>query len=648
MTSLDELRQKLKTGEIAPEDFDKITQDDIESLFAEFSGRNVPDVPEDSKKVHGLTQAFAGVFLNYRKDYLVKMILTAMTGYLFQMNHEYERDIPEEVRTFYHDKSEDQKINTFTFDDIIGFADRIKEGAMKVKEMQEYIKQQNENILIKQGEFDSKTTDEEKTAVLMEVRAMDKSKKEAEENILCLSYIVHHNLYTYGRYAHQHLTDQLVPVVEKIPEGKKSFSKFPPPSPMNRYVMSKKDANKIVANFLGKYFKYNPREHIEPANSLRMKGKPIDIKNLPKGTFSDQNDPMIYNFETLISQPYEKDLSHGKVQLMDQEVWNYVQGNPRFGHALAAMLHDCYCDNNKSYVAHVLKNADRWRKYLIADFAKKFTYGYENVPPVDTVFKFNYYMAVNFEAIRAVTNALYVDRPEFDMGVRALKYFHGTEEEVKKQFERYTQEVQNINFGGDIQLITIGDPLPTMLGDFKTNRDRISFYNNNTKILEEILSKYEEDAVMGKKLMQKRVTTGKAEQIRKEGPDAEGLTEYQRIYGNLSAHGAKKVISQEEMKFLEESKGDYHKAVEYQQLKKMRETRDQLLEKKTYRQLTLNENRDLGELEEQIRLAEEALTVPDDTVASNIFVHDTQKGEFVKTTIYLEAETTEEIQHKKC
>ena len=142
-----------------------------------------------------------------------------------------------------------------------------------------------------------------------------------------------------------------------------------------------------------------------------------------------------------------------------------------------------------------------------------------------------------------------------------------------------------------------------VLANYKQNREHIDFYNRQTEVLRRIMERHEDDKKLGRDLMQKRIKKAKTKNIKEVGKDAEIMKTYAAQYQNLNQLGAK-------------------------------------------RALTYDEQKQIEDVQRNIAAMKEVEDVPGDAIQVNVFTHDTQKEEFVKSAFYTQSEapmTTEEI-----
>lgn len=172
------------------------------------------------------------------------------------------------------------------------------------------------------------------------------------------------------------------------------------------------------------------------------------------------------------------------------------------------------------------------------------------IPPNDTYGRFTYYYDVNYEQLRQAVQYLYNDKPDTEVAINIYDSFD-TIEECNEYIEKNQENVI-------CNILNLTNYKWNLLGSFKQNRERISFYNNNTKILENIMKQQEEDAKMGKVLLDARVRKKKIKNIKEYGKDHPSFLKYKNANPNdlsLSANqveiGEDKVIVTEEIEVSE-------------------------------------------------------------------------------------------------
>ena len=204
----------------------------------------------------------------------------------------------------------------------------------------------------------------------------------------------------------------------------------------------------------------------------------------------------------------------------------------------------------------------------------------EHLPPDDTFHRWGYYTEVNMEEIRNVVAAVYDEKPVLDFAVQIYDIFKGTPEKVEEQKKKWIAKY-NEELSSDVSMIPVGNWV--LLANYKKNRDEINFYNRHTEVLRRIMDKHEDDKRLGKDLMMKRVKKAKTKNVKETGKDAEILKQYQSQYQNITNLGAK-------------------------------------------RALTSEEQREIVNIQKNIKDMKEVSDVPDNAIQVNVFTHDTEKG----------------------
>ena len=139
-----------------------------------------------------------------------------------------------------------------------------------------------------------------------------------------------------------------------------------------------------------------------------------------------------------------------------------------------------YNPNDHTTSVHNIDNDDPERQ---VDPNNEFT---KIIPPNDTYGRFTYYYDVNYEKLRQAVQYLYNDKPDTEVAINIYDSFD-TIEECNEYIEKNQENVI-------CNILNLTNYKWNLLGSFKQNRDRISFYNNPTKILENIMKQQEEDA----------------------------------------------------------------------------------------------------------------------------------------------------------
>ena len=162
----------------------------------------------------------------------------------------------------------------------------------------------------------------------------------------------------------------------------------------------------------------------------------------------------------------------------------------------------------------------------------------DNIPPNDTYGRFQYYFDVNYEELREAVFYLYNEKPDIEVALNIYETFPTIEECTEYINKNKDKVITNI--------MTLTNYKWNLLGPFKQNRERITFYNENTQVLENILKQQEEDAKMGKKLLDERVRKKKVKNVKEYGKTDPAVAKYLKEHPSEISANAHKVDIQED------------------------------------------------------------------------------------------------------
>jgi hypothetical protein len=152
------------------------------------------------------------------------------------------------------------------------------------------------------------------------------------------------------------------------------------------------------------------------------------------------------------------------------------------------------------------------------------------IPPSDLFYRFRMYQDENIEHIRRFVADCYGEVLQLDLALQPLSV-HDTEQEAeeykKKRANEFTVDVFTARFG-----------FWCMLESSEARRNNVRYYNKQNRIFEEIIEQAQRDAKLGTELLSKRVRKAKKENVRREGPDPEGLERWKAENTQLRQLGA--------------------------------------------------------------------------------------------------------------
>lgn len=140
------------------------------------------------------------------------------------------------------------------------------------------------------------------------------------------------------------------------------------------------------------------------------------------------------------------------------------------------------------------------------------------VPSKDIYHRFNLYKEINYEVIRECVKNIYGLYPDLEIAFNIFEQFNSVEE-ANSYIEKYKDKVIT-----DIKVVS--NNKWTFAGPFKQNRERMSFYNNNTTILENMMKQMEDDAKIGGALVKDKVIKKKIKSVKEVGPDHPNFLQY--------------------------------------------------------------------------------------------------------------------------
>lgn len=589
----------------------------------------------------------AASYTNLRADYMKRFIMTSLVGFVFRLHDEWE--VPAEQRRWTskaaakraeEEAAARRAAKVLTPDDLLERAEALRELAQLAKDAEaEAEAAKAKAVEADGGEGAGEGAGKDVASAALEAETTAALYKQADEALAKSRGLLYSATYEFrklGQEADSHL-DAIEAVARQHLEVAQVIDRNPVHRPVaGQMEMPPSEAKKIITSFLRNWFEYNPDAHVRSAHDefvIEKATGEVDVPGLGK-VRGDEADPERLPLEVVrhaapkISSPEDK--AAFDALTVTSDAYNaavYMLRNEQAAKALTAAL----------------AAPEKFRRYLLPiapDSAARAAI--DVIPPQDTFHRWNYYQEVNYEALRTATEAIYHEKPDLDWALILYEFFEGTPDEVSKAFEKFRDQHQD-EVISDIKGIEFGGW--TLLGDFKENRDKVTFYNKHTDVLKRILDRHAEDKKLGADLMRNRVRQVKAKNIQEQGPDAPGLSEYKTQNGGkgLDAMGAERPIKREEMLRLERARGVIRAAKELEILDQARLIIRDLSDAAKVRELTPEEDRRLKDAQADLVRAEEMVEVPEDAIQVDVFTHDTASGDFAKSKFYTKAEAPEHI-----
>ena len=574
-------------------------------------------------------------FTNLREDYLRRFVMTGLVGFLFRMHAEWEP--PAAARRWISKAGARRAAEArasapaaLTPSELLERAEGVAELARVAVEADAQATAARDAAIRADGELAALGALEapaaERDGQAARAAELLRDADTALARARALHYTATFEMRRWGLECDARI-DGLEALARQHPEVREELDKAPlRRPPPGQLEIPAEGARALVGSFLKGLFEFNPDAHVRSAHDAFVHQKAEGLAPIPGlGEVPvDEADPLRLPLSVVLADA-------PPALAEDREAVAALTASPQaYNAALYLLRHPAAA----AAAQQALAAPSRFERYLgpigPAHAARAAA---AVVPPQDSFHQWQYYMEVNFEALRTATESIYHERPDLELAVALYRGFEGEPGEVDRAFEAFYQEHQD-EVISDIRAVEMGGW--TLLGDFAANRDKINFYNKNTEVLKRILDRHAEDKKIGQELMRNRVRMAKAANIAADGPDAPGLAEY-AASAPAAASGARRVLSPEEKARLERAKGDLRAAKELELVDQCRETIRSLSEQAKVRPLEGDEPRRLREAQTDLARALEMLEVPDDALAVDVWAPGAD-GVLAKTQFYTRAE----------
>ncbi len=589
----------------------------------------------------GQKRAVALSYTNLREDYIRRFTMTGLVGFLFRMQEEWEP--PPASRRWISKAGARREAAAragagppYTPAELLQQAEGLVEVARLAKDAEEEASAAREAAIRADADstaLGSEASEAEKKTLAARAEELLRAADAALARARGLHYGATFGMRKWGLECDARI-DALEAVARQHPEVREELDRQPlRRPPPGQHEMPPEAAKGLVAGFLRSLFEFNPDAHVRSAHDAFVVERSTTPKLVPGlgEVPHDEADPLRLPLSVVLAAaPVPEDAE-------DCAAVEALTLSPPAYNAAAYMLRH---PPAAAALRRALEAPERFQRYLFPiPSGAPARPAAATVPPQDTFHRWQYYMEVNFEALRTATDSIYHERPDLDLALIVYRGFEGSPSEVEKAFETFYNQHQE-EVMSDIRAIDMG--AWNLLGDFKANRDKINFYNKHTDVLKRILDRHGEDKKIGQELMRNRVRQQKAKNIAADGPDAPGLAEYVSANAgrSVAAVGAQRVLSREDRLRLERTKGNIRAAKELEVADQCRETIRSLTERAKERALTSEEARRFSDAQADLVRAQEMLEVPDDALAVDVWAPGAG-GQMEKTQFYTQAEAPE-------
>jgi hypothetical protein len=182
------------------------------------------------------------------------------------------------------------------------------------------------------------------------------------------------------------------------------------------------------------------------------------------------------------------------------------------------------------------------------------------IPPADIFNTYQHYCDVNYEELKYITETMFSERETIDNAICVHATFNSIKTDKNGQKRTPIEQCDDyINTHRDkcnASLYNITGGSWTWIASVKGNRDKLSYYNKQTTILQEIINTKTKEEKLGQELMKKRIRKKKLRNIKEQGPDHPGLSNYAASIGrDLTDMGAEPGLTDEEKKEIAKKMG---------------------------------------------------------------------------------------------
>lgn len=144
----------------------------------------------------------------------------------------------------------------------------------------------------------------------------------------------------------------------------------------------------------------------------------------------------------------------------------------------------------------------------------------ENLIPLDTLARAKMYIKSNYDELLELVNDLSGWKPDVQYMVNPYSW-HQTEEEAAAFVRKHSKEVI-------ATVHTLESGKWSIIADYKAVRERMKFYNENTKPIELMLEQHQKDEKMGDMMLKQRIKKNKKANEIEAGPHAESFDKWKK------------------------------------------------------------------------------------------------------------------------
>lgn len=446
-------------------------------------------------------------YTNLTAKYQQKLLTTAMIGYLFRANDEWEID--DDVKVF----------------PVYDYVQGLRDGVDIIDEHYKTFKEISPRLQ----------------------KAINDTKKKMNDRIVIRRFL---------EYLFQFDPDRHVRSAYR-----------PQPRDLDRQIIETPAAKLAVSclKFKDAEFRENMLEHQRNLNLMNMAVNSDPMVNKPYNTgfFNDLVDPEceiipkvtkdfeksdkeLYKTATKLLEKYTNidrlnvEYLNSSVNIMDDSFERIKQKFCLDTHVLDGIKEELrisyegrlgllQTENRKgSTVLHdILSNLHR--DYGLND-GKVLVNTYNMIPPDDVFHRIRNYMEANYDSLIEAVKNLYCDSPLLDIAILPHSW-HKNEEAARDYIKVHRNQAI-------AEMVPAKSGMWNFFAPYEKVRDTTVFLNDKTIVLEEILAQNKRDQLVGDDLMKKTIKMKKNKNVKEEGDVAPGFKEWRKHNNTLQSMGA--------------------------------------------------------------------------------------------------------------
>lgn len=270
----------------------------------------------------------------------------------------------------------------------------------------------------------------------------------------------------------------------------------------------------IVKEFLEEMFQFNPDEHIRSAYKPNYKDLDRSVIETPAANIA-------------IRELSKKDAEFNQQRIEYDRIQNLRHMKSKVDEKLDPLVDELvskqlmlpeqhYTQMDFSTWSHEDKNV----LYTVCNM----------IPPADIFYKFTNYYENNYDKIREAVLYLYCEKPDLDIAINPYQWHDDENSAIEFQKKHRNEVITDI--------IKAYSGKWNFFAPFAKVHNTVKFFNEKTKVLEEMTKQIESDQKLGADLMKKKIIKKKKKNIKEVGPETDVFKKWKESNSLLKDLGA--------------------------------------------------------------------------------------------------------------